>query len=269
MNNEEDDDYQLSEEDIEVLKAQTQEWAKREGAKLVHSEADGNLEVWEFGKAYSRKRVTKLYGEACGRLFTGWKYKTYEQIATDSKKFAIDRLMADFDIHHDLHLPISESGCSTLHHYLKSDAMNYKEDDLPTLLARMIELADYSLDKERFSEEFRMTQALRLGNTIALYNFYLRSITRNSVNAKSPKDPIAHKIYNALSKRSLPAKDLWEVFKQKLRDEHAEVEVKESNPKQTSTWEISYRYFDDRNQEISQKVKFSSFKSRISKSKKS
>jgi hypothetical protein len=261
MTNDNPNEYSLTDEDLDEVKAQTRRWAKRVGARLVHSTDDGNVEVWEYGKSQSRRRITQLYGSAIDSHFTGWKYNTYEQLAEETKSFAIRRLKEDFNIRDDLHLPISESGYSTLYYCLKDQ---YKEDDLPVLLARMITLADYSLDREKFSEEFRMTQALRLGHVIALYNQYLDSTERNSQNAANSKDPLGLKILKKLSKLDLPQVELWESFKSELRSADAEVIAQELNPKQPNTWSVSYEYQNEQGKEITNSMKYPSFKTRLS-----
>lgn len=261
MANDNPNEYSLTDEDIDEFKSQTIRWAKRVGAKLVHSTDDGNVEVWEYGKSQSRRRITKLYGSAIGSHFTGWKYKTYEQLAEETKSFAIRRLKEDFNIRDDLHLPISESGYSTLYYCLKDQ---YKEDDLPVLLAHMITLADNSLDREKFSEEFRMTQAFRLGHVIALYNQYLGSTEINSKNAANAKDPLGLKILKKLSKLDLPQVDLWESFKSELEAADADVVVDEPNLKQKNTWSVSYKYNNEQGKMIENSMKYSSFKTRLS-----
>lgn len=261
--------FTLSESDIDEFKSQTAAWAKRAGAKLVHTEANGNVEVWEYGKSQSRNRTTRLYGSAIDTHFTGWKYDTYEKIAEEIIKFAIERLKTDFSIREDLHLRPSKSGCSTLYYYLISDDFDYKEDDLPVLLAQMITLAEYSLDSKRFSEEFRMTQAFRLGKVEALYYLYLDKIPKNRRNASHPKDPLGTSILIKLCKVELPQSELWEEFKSQLRNHGAEVIEHEPNAKQPTTWSITYNYFAENGKEIVKPLKYKSFKSRISKLKNS
>lgn len=244
-------------------------WAKRVGAELVAVEDDGNIELWAYGKAHSRKYETVNYVTATQRPSWVGEFKPYKEEILHTKKFAETRLIEDWGIQPDEYLDTENGSFACLYTYLNNSSnpySKYHEDDVPTLLAKMIYFIDRILEKDA-DHDFQLRYAAILGQTITQHDYIVKTAPKNKARAQEDRTPELKRLIARLSKKNDKAKDLWDIFISDLQSElDAELNEVRSNPHNPKTWCVDVLYYSEaKKKEISTSLKFPSFASKISK----